>query len=255
MIRTVRDTRSLAILAATTADVARCQGDYERAADLYSESLALYHELGNHVEIPAILHNQGYVALGMHDYGAAHDLFAESLRRQHAAGNAAGIAEGLSGLAALALAQGQLERAARLFGAAETLRAASPAPLWPAERFEIDRHTEQLRARLPAPLWRQQWQTGQALSIERAIDYALAGGESGSARQPPSRLGSLTERERGVAALIAQGATNRAIAEALVISERTVERHVANIFAKLDLGSRSQIAVFAVETGLRHGGA
>jgi hypothetical protein len=50
--------------------------------------------------------------------------------------------------------------------------------------------------------------------------------------------------------LIAQGATNSAVAETLVISERTVERHVANIFAKLDLRSRAQIAVFAVETGL-----
>jgi DNA-binding NarL/FixJ family response regulator len=37
-----------------------------------------------------------------------------------------------------------------------------------------------------------------------------------------------------------------------VISERTVERHVANIFAKLDFGSRTQIAAFAVEEGLLH---
>jgi DNA-binding NarL/FixJ family response regulator len=72
------------------------------------------------------------------------------------------------------------------------------------------------------------------------------------APRPPTRIGSLTEREREVAALIAQGATNRAIAEALIISERTVERHVANIFAKLDLGSRTQIAVLAVEEGLTH---
>ncbi|HEX6605606.1 MAG TPA: helix-turn-helix domain-containing protein, partial [Chloroflexia bacterium] len=99
VIRTLRDTRSLALLAATTADVARCQGDYDRAADLYSESLALYHELGNHAEIPAILHNQGYVALGTHDLAAARELFTTSLRRQYLAGNQAGIAEGLAGLA------------------------------------------------------------------------------------------------------------------------------------------------------------
>src|SRR3954447_22330345 len=146
-VRTLRDTRSIALIAATTADVARCQGDYIRAAELYSESLALYHELGNRAEIPAILHNQGYVALGTHDEVAAHDLFAESLRRQQAAGNTAGIAEGLGALAALATVQGQLERAARLFGAAEVMRASNPAPIWPAERFEIDRHTELLRAR------------------------------------------------------------------------------------------------------------
>jgi predicted ATPase/DNA-binding CsgD family transcriptional regulator len=249
VIRTVRDTRSVALLAATTADAARCQGDYVRAAELYSESLALYYELGNHAEIPAILHNQGYVALGLHDLAAARELFAASLRRQHQAGNQAGIAEGLGGLAALALTEGRLERAARLMGAAEALRAANPAPIWPAERFEIDRHTARLRARLPAPLYRQLRDAGQALSVAQAIEYALAD-EGSAGAVPRSRTGSLTDREREVATLIAQGATNRTIAETLVISERTVERHVANIFAKLDLSSRTQIAVLAVETGL-----
>jgi predicted ATPase/DNA-binding CsgD family transcriptional regulator/DNA-binding XRE family transcriptional regulator len=255
LVRTLRDTRSVALLTATTADVARCQGDYARAAELYSESLALYHKLGNRAEIPAILHNQGYVALGTHDEVAARDLFAESLRRQHAAGNSAGIAEGLGGLAALATTQGRLERAARLFGAAETIRASNPAPIWPAERFEIDRHTELLRARLPAPIRTQLWHAGQAFSIEKAIAYALADEGPSTPPKLPSRIGSLTEREREVTALIAQGATNRAIAEALIISERTVERHVANIFAKLDFGSRTQIAALAVEEGLTHRGA
>jgi predicted ATPase/DNA-binding CsgD family transcriptional regulator/transcriptional regulator with XRE-family HTH domain len=255
VIRTLRDTRSVALIAATTADVARCQGDYVRAAELYSESLALYHELGNRAEIPAILHNQGYVALGTRDYPAARDLFAESLRRQHAVGNTAGIAEGLNGLAALGTAQGRLERAARLFGAAETIRASNPAPLWPAERFEVDQHALELRAQLPASTCAQLWREGQAFSTEKAIAYALADDGRAIAQKPPSRIGGLTERERQVAALIAQGATNRAIAEALVISERTVERHVANIFAKLDLGSRTQIATLAVEEGLTHRGA
>jgi ATP/maltotriose-dependent transcriptional regulator MalT len=255
VVRTLRDTRSVALLAATTADVARCQRDYARAAELYGESLALYYELGNTSEIPAILHNQGYVALGTGDEPAARGLFAESLRRQHAAGNTAGIGEGIGALAALATAQGQLERAARLFGAAEAMRAANPAPIWPAERFEIDRHTLELRARLPAPIWNQLWREGQSFSTERAIEYALADDQHVMAQQPPSRLDRLTEREREVAALIAQGATNRAIAEALVISDRTVERHVANMFAKLDFGSRTQIAAFAVEEGLTHHGA
>lgn len=252
VVRTLSDTRSVALLAATTADVARCQSDYARAAELYSESLALYHTLGNRAEIPAILHNQGYVALGARDHAAARDLFAESLRRQQAAGNSAGIAEGLNGLAALATTQGRLERAARLFGAAEMLLALNPAPLWPAERFEIERYTQELRARLPAALRTQLWQAGQAFSSEQAIAYALADEQPAARQQQPSRLGGLTEREREVAALIAQGTTNRGLAEALSISERTVERHVANIFAKLDLGSRTQIAIIAVEEGLAH---
>lgn len=91
--------------------------------------------------------------------------------------------------------------------------------------------------------------------MDKAIAYALADDGRAVAQRSLSRIGSLTEREREVAALIAQGATNRAIAEVLVISERTVERHVANIFAKLDFSSRTQIAAFAVEEGLTHRGA
>jgi DNA-binding NarL/FixJ family response regulator len=91
--------------------------------------------------------------------------------------------------------------------------------------------------------------------VEQAIAYAVADDQRINAQKPPPRIGNLTEREREVAALIAQGATNGAIAEALVISERTVERHVANIFAKLDFGSRTQIAALAVEAGLTHRGA
>lgn len=57
---------------------------------------------------------------------------------------------------------------------------------------------------------------------------------------------ALTPREYEVATLIAQGYSNRAIAAALVLSERTAERHVANIMAKLAVNSRAQIAAWVV---------
>jgi DNA-binding CsgD family transcriptional regulator len=63
-------------------------------------------------------------------------------------------------------------------------------------------------------------------------------------------FGGLTAREREIAALIAQGKSNREIANELVIGVNTAERHVANILAKLGFSSRSQIAVWAVEKGL-----
>lgn len=50
--------------------------------------------------------------------------------------------------------------------------------------------------------------------------------------------------------LIAQGLGNREIAVALVISERTAEKHVANVMAKLGLASRAQVAAWAVDQGL-----
>ena len=66
--------------------------------------------------------------------------------------------------------------------------------------------------------------------------------------------GGLTRRERDTAALIARGKSNRAIARALGIGERTVEGYVAAALSKLGFSSRSQIAVWAVDQGLAPAG-
>ncbi len=72
-----------------------------------------------------------------------------------------------------------------------------------------------------------------------------------SPRQVAKRAsGGLTSREREVAVQIAQGQSNRAIAEMLVLSERTVEKHVENMMTKLGFAARSQIAAWAVAKGL-----
>ncbi|MFJ9648517.1 response regulator [Streptomyces sp. NPDC004244] len=63
------------------------------------------------------------------------------------------------------------------------------------------------------------------------------------------RGGSLTEREQEVLALIADGRSNREIARALVLSEKTVKTHVSNILMKLDLADRTQAALWAVRHG------
>ncbi|MET9964119.1 response regulator transcription factor [Streptomyces sp. NPDC006326] len=64
------------------------------------------------------------------------------------------------------------------------------------------------------------------------------------------RGGSLTDREREVLALIADGRSNREIARALVLSEKTVKTHVSNILMKLDLADRTQAALWAVRHGI-----
>jgi DNA-binding NarL/FixJ family response regulator len=68
--------------------------------------------------------------------------------------------------------------------------------------------------------------------------------------QTPSPDASLTEREREVLALVAHGLSNKAIADRLVITERTARTHVSNILGKLGLASRTQAALYAVEHGL-----
>ena len=74
------------------------------------------------------------------------------------------------------------------------------------------------------------------------------GPPAGPAHPKPPAL--LTRREQEVAAYLARGFTNRQIATALSIAERTAERHVENILLKLDFTSRTQVAVWATEQGL-----
>lgn len=60
----------------------------------------------------------------------------------------------------------------------------------------------------------------------------------------------LTERERNVATLIAKGATNREIADKLMVSQHTIKIHLHNILTKLDLKNRQQVAAYAIKQGL-----
>ena len=69
-------------------------------------------------------------------------------------------------------------------------------------------------------------------------------------RLAPELFGQLTPRELGVLRLIAQGLRNRDIAERLVISEKTLQNHISNIFAKLQVNDRSQAIMRALQGGL-----
>ena len=62
--------------------------------------------------------------------------------------------------------------------------------------------------------------------------------------------GLLSDRERQVLALIAEGLTNQEIAERLIVSPTTIKTHVQNILQKLDVSDRTQAAVYAVRCGL-----
>jgi serine/threonine protein kinase/DNA-binding CsgD family transcriptional regulator len=102
---------------------------------------------------------------------------------------------------------------------------------------------EALAATLPDPSLRTQF-----LQQARAL---LPRDEPLSPRRAAKGVfGGLTEREREVATLIAQGKANREIADILVVNYRTVEKHIENILSKLGFASRTQIAVWATEKGL-----
>jgi DNA-binding NarL/FixJ family response regulator len=82
------------------------------------------------------------------------------------------------------------------------------------------------------------------------LDPAVARKLTRSLVAPQRTATGLTPREREIVVLVAQGKSNRDIADALVISERTARTHVSNVLNKLELASRTQAALWAVREGL-----
>ncbi|WP_369206577.1 response regulator [Streptomyces sp. PU-14G] len=82
--------------------------------------------------------------------------------------------------------------------------------------------------------------------LQPEVAGALLSDDQGGAGRGPA----LTEREREVLGLIADGRSNREIARALVLSEKTVKTHVSNILMKLDVADRTQAALWAVRHGV-----
>ena len=122
--------------------------------------------------------------------------------------------------------------------------------------MNLDRHLPAARATLGPRAADAAWAEGLSLPPAKAIAEALAlldMPEQGQPVSAPVQASPLTPREREVAALVARGLSNRAIASELVITEATAERHIGNVFAKLGLASRAQLAVWAVKHGLVQG--
>lgn len=89
-----------------------------------------------------------------------------------------------------------------------------------------------------------------AAAVERSAAAAIGGRLGMPQATAPARPDVVSARELDVLRLLAGGATNREIAEALTLSPRTVDRHVSNIFLKLDVTTRAAAAAYAVEQGL-----
>jgi non-specific serine/threonine protein kinase len=180
-------------------------------------------------------------------------LFGESLAAHQAEQNKSGITECLIGLAATAVVAGLPAAGARLLAAAVAIGEQRAASVWPAKRMEVEQYLDLARARLTEAEFQEEHAAGRAMSLEQAVDFAhhlLV--RSRTVPVTREKLGDLTEREREVVALIAQGKANSEIADELVLSKRTVEKHIANILSKLGLTSRAQIVRWAIENGLTH---
>jgi NarL family two-component system response regulator LiaR len=84
---------------------------------------------------------------------------------------------------------------------------------------------------------------------KKLMQVAVAKDKPRSEQSNKSPADGLTEREQEVLQLIADGKSNREIAEQLFISEKTVKTHVSNILSKLHLDDRTQAAIYALRRG------
>jgi predicted ATPase/DNA-binding SARP family transcriptional activator/DNA-binding CsgD family transcriptional regulator len=223
------------------------QDDHERATECCEESLALVRELGSAGEIimSESWINLGLAALGQGDHEQSKSSFEEALVLSRKLGKKPTVINALEGMATLAGALGEDDRAARLQGAAETAREATGIALPPAERALHESHLSAVRPRLGAR-WEEMLAEGRAMSLEEATRYALTEEETDPSETPALRNRhsvELTRREQEVMFLVARGLTNQQISEVLSISERTAANHVAHILRKLGLHSRAEVAV------------
>ncbi|WP_017556073.1 LuxR C-terminal-related transcriptional regulator [Nocardiopsis baichengensis] len=165
-----------------------------------------------------------------------------AIRMKRELGDFVGLAYSLEVSALGALGQERLERAAWLLGAADPLWERAGERLGGTAIMEAF-HQEAVRA-LCAGLgeghFAELFAEGAEHPLDEVADAAVAGADTltPGRRDPPPGRAALTVREREVAGLIAEGLSNRAIAERLIISKRTVDTHVENILAKLGVSSR-----------------
>jgi predicted ATPase/DNA-binding NarL/FixJ family response regulator len=184
---------------------------------------------------------------------AALPLLHESLRMREPVADQVAAAFSLEVLAWCEAARRQWPRAATLLGASTSvLKHSGASTVYDVmHRFAHADVEREVRAALGEDAYEHAYAEGAALSPEGAVGLALAkrsrGKPSGDERVVKDPQGGLTRRQAQIADLVAKGMSNREIASALVISQRTAESHVEQIMVKLGFSSRTQIATWIAE--------
>jgi predicted ATPase/DNA-binding SARP family transcriptional activator/DNA-binding CsgD family transcriptional regulator len=248
--RIIGDKRVSAMSLGNLGQVERYRGNHSRAIALNVEALSLFEDLEDTLMITEVSSVMGRDTAYHGAYEVALEFIEKGLPMARDLRNGYCLAHCLEGLAAMATAKTYGVRAARLWGAADALREAAHAPHPPMDQQVHERNVAVARAQTDEALWEAAFAEGKAMTLEEAAEYAL----SEEVVQAPEKAlkggrtsRPLTRREREVATLVAQGLSTRQIAQQLVISERTVDKHVANLLKKLNLRSRNQITARMAE--------
>jgi predicted ATPase/DNA-binding NarL/FixJ family response regulator len=253
VLREVGDLRQIAATLAGLGELALRRGQHERAEKLLKESLEHNRSLGARWPIAAGLGTLAWLALARRDFDGTRALLGESITLRAAIGDRSGIAWCLEKLAKMASLQDQPARAVVMLGAAQALRKPIHSTVDPADQPDHDRMLASVRAAIGEKAFAVSWAEGQGMSLESIVEYALPEPTltaTESERIEKERFGGLTARERQAAALLAQGRSNREVAQAMTVGVKTVETYVTRILNKLGLESRVQIAIWARDNGL-----
>ena len=198
---------------------------------------------------------QGDLSLAHGDQEGALAAYRESLEVAWDRGERRFLADPIAAIASVIVERGQAERAARLLAAAAALREEIGAPQgW--ERRVHERAEAAAQAELSPEAFAAAWAAGEALPLEEAVVEAIEAADPAGVVTPaptapdPAVAAGLTAREAEVLRLLAQGLSDREIAEELSLSSRTIGGHVTHLLTKLDLESRTAAAIFAVRHGL-----
>lgn len=177
---------------------------------------------------------------GRKEEGNAATLAGLAMRRELQ--DTVGTAYGLGVAAIVAAGQGRHGRAAWLLGAAD--------PLWdqagavfggtPAMQDLLGGAVDAARQALGDGTFTRLRGDGARTPLESAFERAVADADEFTPPRPEQRP-ALTRREREVAALVAEGLTNQAIAQRLFLSKRTVDSHIEHIYSKVEISSRGQL--------------
>ncbi|NLF78110.1 MAG: LuxR family transcriptional regulator, partial [Chloroflexi bacterium] len=255
LFREVGDQPGLGLVYNSIGERARLSGDDESARIAYEESLVIAERTGDTRRQYYALFNLAFVAHHEGNHQDAIRLLLRSLALCQEIGVQTDVAQELLVLAGSLGALGEPVIAARLFGAAYNFLQRSGALIDPGDQPEHERNMASVRAQLGGAAFEAAWAEGQDMTLEQAVAHARTASELPSTSHVPllkesQHPGGLTRRELEVALLLAEGKSNRAIADDLVIAERTVEGHVSNILSKLDFRSRTQVSIWVIENGL-----
>jgi predicted ATPase/class 3 adenylate cyclase len=153
--------------------VALARGNYAEARTRLEESERLFYELGDRHMALGVQSQRAHIERQLGNYPRAVELYHQSILAWRKLGHRVSLAHEFECLAFIACRQSQPHRAARLLGAAASIRESLNSPMTATERIEYDQNVLALRAQMDESYLQQAWAEGRAMVLEQAVEYAL----------------------------------------------------------------------------------